>query len=124
MKGTIEEYWELKKTELQQIERKIEKKQEQVEALKAVINELKPKIANNTSSEKQLEKYRSAKQNLYFQQNKLNKLKQQRKNVTYQIENKKISLGFGSKAFFRKQYFLKENGYRSHSGWYHAYLDK
>ena len=32
------------------------------------------------------------------------------------------SLGFGSKAFFRKQYFLKENGYRSQNGWYHAYV--
>lgn len=122
IKGTIEAYLELKKTELQQLERKIETKEEQVEVLKAVINKLKPKIANNTSTQKQLETYRTAKKSLYFQQNKLNKLKQQQKNVTYQIKNKKISLGFGNKAFFRKQYFLEENGYRSHSGWYHTYV--
>ena len=121
IKGTIEAYLELKKTELQQLERKIEKKQEQVKDLKTVINGLKPKIANNTGTQKQLEKYRIAKQRLYSQQNKLNKMKQQRENVTYQLKEKKISLGFGSKAFFRKQYFLQENGYRSHSGWYHAY---
>ena len=121
IKGTIEAYLELKKTELQQLERKIEKKQEQVKDLKTVINGLKPKIANNTSTKKQFEKYRIAKQRLYSQQNKLNKMKQQRENVTYQLKEKKISLGFGSKAFFGKQYFLEENGYRSHSGWYHAY---
>ena len=122
MKGTIEAYLELKKTELQQLEQKIERKEEEIKGLKVVINELKPKIANNTSTEKQLEKYRTAKQSLYFQQNKLNKWKQQRKKVTYQIENRKISLGFGSKMFFRKQYFLQENGYGSHRGWYHVYV--
>lgn len=122
IKGTIEAYFELKKTELQQLEQKIQKKQEQVEVLKGVINGLKPKIANNTGTQKQLEKYRTAKQSLYFQQNKLNKWKQQRENLKYQLKVKHISLGFGSKELFRKQYFLKENGYKSHEGWYCAYV--
>ena len=89
IKGTMEAYLELKKTEIQQLERKIEKKQEQVEALKTVINGLKLKIANNTSTKKQLEKYRIAKQRLYSQQNKLNKMEQQRENATYQLKEKK-----------------------------------
>ena len=93
IKGTIEAYFELKKTELQQLEQKIQKKQEQVEVLKGVINGLKPKIANNTGTQKQLEKYRTAKQSLYFQQNKLNKWKQQRENLKYQLKEKHISLG-------------------------------
>ena len=39
IKGTIEAYLEIKKTELQQLERKIEIKEKQVEELKMVIND-------------------------------------------------------------------------------------
>ena len=122
MKGTIEVYKELKKMELEQLERKIEIKKEQVERLKMSINQMKPLVTKNLCTLKQLEKYRNEKQSLYFQQNKYHKLKQKREQLKYEIENNKISLGFGSKEMFRKQYFLKENGYKSHEGWYHAYV--
>ena len=122
IKGTIEAYKELKKTELEQLERKIEIKKEQVEEIKLRINQMKPLVAKNVCTPRQLEKYRTEKQSLYFQQNKYNKLKQKREQLKYEMEKNKISLGFGSKALFRKQYFLEENGYSSHSAWYRDYI--
>ena len=76
IKGTIEAYKELKKTELEQLERKIAIKKEQVEELKLRINQMKPLVAKNLCTLRQLEKYRTEKQSLYFQQNKYNKFKQ------------------------------------------------
>lgn len=121
IKGTIEAYFELKRTELQQLKRKIEKNEEKVKKLEAEINGLKPKVTKNQATKQELEKYRAKKQSLYFQKNKLNQRKQQKNNLKYQLEHHKISLGFGRKSFFRKQYFLRENQYNTHQRWYQDY---
>ena len=112
IKGTIKAYLELKKSELEQVESKIKKNEEKVKQLEVKINQIKPKITNNQATKQELEQYRAKKQRLYVQKNKLNQRKQQRNNLIYQIAYHRISLGFGSKSFFRKQYFLKENQYR------------
>lgn len=122
IKGTIKAYLELKKSELEQVESKIKKNEEKVKQLEVKINQIKPKITNNQATKQELEQYRAKKQRLYVQKNKLNQRKQQRNNLIYQIAHHRISLGFGSKSFFRKQYFLKENQYRSHLSWYHDYV--
>ena len=121
IKGTIEAYVELKKTELQQVERKIEKNEENVKQLELEINRLKPKVTKNQATKQELEKYRAKKQRLYFQKNKLNQRNQQRNHLKYQLEHHRISLGFGGKSYFRKQYFLRENQYKSHLVWYEDY---
>ena len=121
IKGTIEAYEELKKTELNQLERKIQKKEEKIEKLCNVINILKPIITENRATERQFDTYKLSKKSLYFQKNTLNKWKQQRENLKYQMEKHIISLGFGKKSFFRKQYWLTENDYKTHDGWYHDY---
>ena len=122
IKGTIKAYLELKKSELEQVESKIKKNEEKVKQLEVKINQIKPKITNNQATKQELEQYRAKKQRLYVQKNKLNQRKQQRNHLIYQIAHHRISLGFGSKSFFRKQYFLKENQYRSHLSWYHDYV--
>ena len=114
IKGTTVAYFELKKTKLQQVERKIEKNEENVKQLEVEINRLKPKVTKNQATKQELEKYRAKKQRLYVQKNKLNQRKQQRINLKYQLEHHRISLGFGGKSYFRKQYFLRENQYKSH----------
>ena len=121
MKGTIEAYWELQKTEVQQLERKIEKNEAKVKQLETDMNQLKPKITKNEATKQELEKYRAKKQSLYFQKNKLNQRKQQKQNLTYRIKHHQISVGFGGKSFFRKQYFLRENQYHTHQSWYEDY---
>ena len=62
----IEAYKELKKTELEQLERKIETQKEQVERLKIRINQMESLVTKNLCSPKQLEKYQTEKQSLYF----------------------------------------------------------
>ena len=111
----------MKKTEVQQLERKIERNEAKVKQLETDINQLKPKITNNQATKPELEKYRAKKQSLYFQKNKLNQRKQQKQNLTYQIKHHQISLGFGGKSYIRKQYFLRENQYNSHLDWYKDY---
>ena len=121
IKGTIKAYLELKKTELEQVESKIEKNEEKVKQLEIEINRMKLKVTNNQATKQELEKYRAKKQSLYFQKNKLNQRKQQKNNLKYPLEHHQISLGFGKKSFFRKQYFLRENEYDTHQGWYQDY---
>ena len=74
IKGTIAAYFELKRTELQQLKRKIEKNEEKVKKLEAEINGLKPKVTKNQATKQELEKYRAKKQSLYFQKNKVNRI--------------------------------------------------
>lgn len=120
--GRLKSYIELKKTELNQLEIKILKKEEKVTNLIVTINSLKPVVANNTVSSRQLQKYKSAKQSLYYQKNKLNKMRQSKANYEYEITNNIYKLGFGSKHNFDNQYRLEENGFKSHQGWYNDYV--
>lgn len=120
--GRLKSYIELKKTELNQLEIKILKKEEKVTNLIVTINSLKPIVANNTVSSRQLQKYKSAKQSLYYQKNKLNKMRQSKANYEYEITNNIYKLGFGSKHNFDNQYRLEENGFKSHQGWYNDYV--
>lgn len=120
--GRLKSYIELKKTELNQLEIKILKKEEKVTDLIATISSLKPVVANNTVSFRQLQKYKSAKQSLYYQKNKLNKMRQSKANFEYEITNNIYKLGFGSKHIFDNQYRLEENGFKSHQGWYNDYV--
>ena len=120
--GRLKSYIELKKTELNQLEIKILKKEEKVTNLIAIINSLKPVVVNNITSSQQLKKYKSAKQSLYYQKNKLNKMRQSKANFEYEITNNIYKLGFGSKHIFDNQYRLEENGFKSHQGWYNDYV--
>lgn len=120
--GRLKSYKELKKTELSQLEIKIRKKEEKIADLIATIDSLKPVVVNNVASAKQLQKYKSAKQSLYYQKNKLNKMKQAKINLKYEITNNIYKLGFGSKHTFDNQYRLEENGFKSHQGWYNDYI--
>lgn len=120
--GRLKSYIELKKTELNQLEIKILKKEEKVTNLITTINSLKPVVANNITSSQQLQKYKSAKQSLYYQKNKLNKMRQSKSNFEYEIINNIYKLSFGSKHIFDNQYRLEENGFKSHQGWYNDYV--
>ena len=124
IKGRIRALVELKKTERQALEIKIKKKEEKVQELQQNIEKSKPKVRENQASLSELKKYREEKSRLYYQKNQLNHLKQSLKQLNYEIEHQKLSLGFGGKAMFQKQYHLEENGYRSHAQWYRDYVKK
>lgn len=122
IKGRIHALKALKETELKQLQIKILQKEKKIQKLTENINRRKPLAEKNQLTEQQLEVYRRWKQSLYYQKNKLNKMKQDSKNLEFQIKNNCFSLGFGGKDTFEKQYRLTENRYRTQEKWYHDYV--
>lgn len=124
MRGRIKAYMQLKKTELKQLEIKIQSVQKKVRKLEIIVNKLKPLAALNQLDEIALQEYRNTKASLYYRKNRLNKLKQRKDVLKQQIKDKKISLCFGTKKLFDVQNRLAENGYRSHEKWLHDFQRK
>ena len=121
VQGRMKSLMELKKTELNQTIIKIGIKEGKIAVIKKELDELKPKAVANSLTEKQLGHYRSLKQSLYWQKNKLNKLVQRKANLEYQIEHKVYSMCYGSKKEFGKQYNLEENEYKTHEKWHNDF---
>lgn len=117
IKGRKKAYMELKKTEANQLKIKITAQEEKIEKTTETIQKLKGKVTQNQAGPKELEKYRKAKNSLYHQKNKLNKMKQRLSKLQYIIKNGIYSICFGSKRMFLKQNNLKENGYKTHEKW-------
>ena len=124
MQGRIKAYKELKNTELQELSNKLDAVDAKIEAEKKTVDEMKPSAAKNALSEEDLQKYRTAKKNLYYLKNKKNRLTQKQAVLAKQIEEGYVSICFGTKDFFSKQHRLEENGFRSHTGWHNAFAKK
>lgn len=124
MQGRIKAYLELKKTELKQLEIKIQSIQKKVKKLETRVKRMKPLAALNQLDEKSLQEYRNAKTSLYYRKNRLNRLKQRKDVLERQIKDKKVSLCFGTKTLFDIQNRLTENGYKSHEKWLHDFQKK
>lgn len=122
MKGRIKAYLELKKTELTQFTQKLETIEADILKNEEFIKKVKPLVTVNAADEKTLARYRDAKRSLYFLKNKRNKLKQKIANLEKAIENRKVSICFGTKKMFEKQNRLEENGYKTHEKWYHDFV--
>lgn len=122
VQGMMNSYMELKKTELRNLETKISSRETRISEIKGKLDVLKPLMARNIRFEKNVRKYHSLKHSLYWQKNRLNKMKQSANRLRYQIEKKIYSLCFGSKKEFSKQFRLNENGYRSHEGWHNDFV--
>lgn len=121
MKGRIKAYHALKKTELSEMQEKLKAVKKSLHKKQAVMEKLKPKAAKNTLSSKDLITYRNAKKSLYWLKNKQNTLVQKIDGLKRQIKERTVSLCFGSKAMFGKQYRLAENNYKSHEKWLHDF---
>ena len=124
VQGRMKSLMELKKTELRQIEIKISVKEKKIMGIKEKLDALKSKAVVNNITVKELENYRRLKTNLYWQKNKLNSIRQRKKKLEYQIENKVYSMCYGSKEMFRKQYHLSENGFKTHEKWHNCFVKK
>ena len=81
--GRMKSLMELKKTELKQVATKISVKEGRIADIKAKLDVLKPKAIANTLTEKELQRYCNLKSSLYWQKNKLNKLKQCKDKLEY-----------------------------------------
>lgn len=122
IQGRITALTELKKTELRQLDARISRKKEQIDKVTVKINQAKPAVTEGKADQKQLKKYRNNKKKLYYRKNDLNRLRQRREKLSYEIEKGILKIGFGGKKNFIKQYNLEENGLRSHEGWYNRFV--
>jgi len=124
MQGRYNALKELKSVEAVQLEGKIEALTGKIEALAVKVESKSRLAAANSLSEKQLQSYRSQKKSLYFRKQKLQKLKDRLSQLKKNNAEKNYSLGFGGKSFFRAQYLLEKNGYKTHEKWKNDYIRK
>ena len=122
VQGIMNAYTELKKTELDTLLIKIKKKEQKISKLTDDIDLLRYDVSKNIGMDSNLKKLHSKKQSLYYQRNKLNKMKQKANQLQYEIDNKVYNMCFGSKKEFSKQYRLTENDFKSHEGWYNHFV--
>jgi len=124
LKGRMESLKELKNYELQQYNIKILSLENDIEKLKNTLDIQKKKAEENKMTVRELEKYRNLKRKIYYKRQKLNKVKMRKENLEKNINEKIYKLGFGGKNFFKKQYNLEKNGYKTHEKWYNEYKRK
>lgn len=114
-KGRISAIKELKKFELKSTIQKIE----HLEMI--VMPKLEEKLANNISKinsgkSVDLVKHKNLRHSIVVKKNKLNRLKQRKSNIEYQLENNKFKLCFGTKKLAKKnkEHFIAQRDSNMH----------
>ena len=123
-KGRWKALKELKVLEKTNLATKIDTIERQIGRCREELEELKGKVAENRASENQLMKYRSLKQKIWQKKQRLHRMRQQLEKYERQEKEGAYPICWGSRQLFKAQYYLKENGFRSHEGWLHAYQGK
>lgn len=116
--GRYKSLLELKKTELRNFQSEISELKKDIVELSIKVNNLSRKAANNQFNDKQLKKYRNAKTKLVAMKKRLDRRNNAIPKIEKQIETKKLSLCFGSKALFAHQK-LEAN----HLSWYMDFIE-
>lgn len=109
---------ELKKTELRSFQSEISELKKDIAELSIKVNNLSRKAASNQLNDKQLKKYRNAKIKLVAMKKRLDRRNNALPKIEKQIETKKLSLCFGSKALFAHQRLE-----RDHLSWYIKFIE-
>ena len=107
VEGDIKAYKELKKFELENLQNKIKSYEKKVTDKEKQVKKLKIKANENKIKPDELDKLHLQKQALFQMKCKLNKLNQKLINKELNLNN--ISMMYGTKSYFKKQYNLKEN---------------
>lgn len=109
---------ELKKTELRSFQSEISELKKDIAELSIKVNNLSRKAANNQLDDKQLKKYRNAKNKLVAMKKRLDRRNNALPKIEKQIETKKLSLCFGSKVLFAHQRLEAD-----HLSWYMNFIE-
>lgn len=109
---------ELKKTELRNFQNEISELKKDIAELSIKVNNLSRKAASNQLNDKQLKKYRNAKIKLVAMKKRLDRRNNALPKIEKQIETKKFSLCFGSKALFARQRLETD-----HLSWYIKFIE-
>lgn len=121
VKGLMNAYIELKKTELNTVEQKIIKQEKKITKTKDILDKLKNDVTYNKATEKQLIKYRKNKRTIFNQKRRLNRLKVRKANLEFIIEHNVYKVCFGTKHMLKKQYNLDKNDYKTHIKWHNDF---
>ena len=124
IKGIYESQKELSKFRLNELALKIQSLMKKYDKLKDKVNSLKEKARMNQLNKNQLRVYRRNKRKLYFQGQKIQKVKSKYFKLENQIKNNDYRVCFGSKKLFKSQFHLKENGFKSHEQWLNKFRNK
>lgn len=116
--GSHRSLLEFKKTERQNFQNEISELKKDITELSIKVNNLSRKAANNQLNDKQLKKYRNAKNKLVAMKKRLDRRNNAIPKIEKQIETKKLSLCFGSKALFAHQRLE-----RDHFSWYMDFIE-
>lgn len=109
---------ELKKTELEDLETRIQTRQERLQNDRETVNTLKILVsANCPLSEECMDFYRNLKQKIWRSARKLDTMLKQKEKLERQIASDTYSLCFGTKKLFREQWTLEESGWKDHGEW-------
>lgn len=119
VKGRYHALVELQKQQCAELENKIETLQRKIENIKVDVNNYRNLARDNKLSEKDLCVYRNLKSKLYSLQQKKDRYRNKCKNM-----KNASKLAFGSKKFWKKQYNLKENGFKSYEKWLNKYRQR
>ena len=120
MKGRMRALGELQKVQIADKQTKADTLTTKIENIKTEINKLKEEVIKHPNDEKLRQKYKNKKAKLYSWQVRKNRYDNDIRNYANpEISN--FDLCFGSKNFFRKQYNLAENDYKTHEKWYNDF---
>ena len=119
MKGRMLALKALQKVQIKDKENKVVTFENKIEQIKAQINRLKVEVEKHPNDKQLVMWYNNKKKKLYSWQVKKDKLINQINNYYNGINT--LDICFGSKAFFKKQYNLEFNGYKTHEKWYNEF---
>lgn len=109
---------ELKKTELRSFQSEISELKKDIGDISIKVNNLARKASSNSLNEKQLKKYRYLKNKMVAIKKRLDRRNNAIPKIEKQIETKKLSLCFGSKALFAHQRLEAD-----HLSWYINFIE-
>ena len=104
MTGRFNAIKELKEYEQQQLETKIKSLEKKIAKTEAARQGLNLRMALNTATKKEQEKYEKLKISLYWRRNKLNKLKRKIKKVENEIKTQRYKVCFGTKKLLKTDF--------------------
>ena len=104
MVGRFNAIKELKEYEREQLETKIKSLEKKIAKTKRAREKLNLRMALNTATKKEQEKYEKLKISLYWRRNKLNKLKRKIKKVENEIKTQRYKVCFGTKKLLKTDY--------------------
>ena len=123
IEGRLKALREQNKYLLQVLNKELDRIEKEIGKLETDITILKEKAREGQLTQKQLESLRRKKQRLYWLKNKRNHKRQKIEWIKDHLKNGiPFRIGFGSKKLFKKQFSLRESGYKNHEEWYQDYL--